>query len=60
MITRQQCEEDLNEMGIPEDDKQSNGGRIPDDAQYGAWIRRNDPVMFNVYVNEQLREYGQL
>ena len=38
----------LNEVGIPDDDKKSNGGRIPDNAEYGEWLRRNDPIAFNV------------
>lgn len=38
----------LNELGVPEDDKKSNGGRIPDHALYGTWLRRNDPIAFRV------------
>jgi hypothetical protein len=50
--TRAEYEEWLNELGTPEDDKKSNGGRIPDDSNYGAWTRRHDPVAFNVGFNE--------
>lgn len=42
----------LNELGIPEDDKASNGGRIPDNAQYGNWLRKHDPIAFNVGFRE--------
>jgi hypothetical protein len=41
-------ERNLNELGIPEDDKKSNGGRISDHAKYGTWLRRNDPIVFNL------------
>ena len=42
----------LNEIGIPEDDKKSNGGRIPDHCNYGVWLQRNDPIAFNVGFRE--------
>lgn len=48
-------EEHLNEIGIPEDDKKSNGGRIPDHCQYGSWLRRNDPIAFNSGFMEDRR-----
>ena len=38
----------LNEIGIPEDDKKSNGGRIPDHSKYGSWLYKNDTIAFNV------------
>lgn len=46
MITMKQFEEELNEYPIPKEDRKSNGGRIPDHAKYGAWLRRNDPIAF--------------
>jgi hypothetical protein len=46
----------LNELGVPREDMRSEGGRIPDNAQYGAWIKRNDPVAFNVGFQEWKRE----
>lgn len=55
-MTRKEYAEWLNELGVPEDDKQSNGGRIPDNAKYGEWTRRNDPVAFNVGFQEKVRE----
>jgi hypothetical protein len=47
----------LNELDIPKDDKKSNGGRIPDNADYGKWLQRNDPIAFNVGYNEWISEY---
>jgi hypothetical protein len=37
----------LNEIGVPNNDKKSNGGRIPDTAKYGNWLYKNDPIAFN-------------
>jgi len=42
----------LNGFGIPEDDKRSNGGRISDHAKYGTWLRKNDPIAFEVGFRE--------
>ncbi|TVQ92661.1 MAG: hypothetical protein EA393_03175 [Bacteroidetes bacterium] len=36
----------LNELGIPEDQKKSNGGHIPDYVKYGTWLRVNDSEKF--------------
>lgn len=49
---KKQYEEYLNELGAPEDDKKSNGGRIPDHAKYGSWLRRNDTIAFEVGYRE--------
>ena len=46
----------LNEIGIPEDDKKSNGGRIPDHVKYGEWLQRHDPIAFNVGYSEYSRD----
>ena len=46
----------LNEIGIPEEDKRSNGGRIPDHSKYGAWLRKNDPIAFNVGYHDFVRD----
>lgn len=51
-LTRAAYAEWLNEIGTPEDDKRSNGGRIPDGARFGDWTRRNDPIAFNVGLRE--------
>jgi hypothetical protein len=45
-------EEYLNELGVPEDDKRSNGGNVLDSARYGSWMRRTDKVAFNVGYQE--------
>jgi hypothetical protein len=50
--TRTAYEAYLNEIGIPEDDKRSNGGRIPDRAKYGTWLRNQDPIAFNAGYND--------
>lgn len=42
----------LNEMPIPIDDCKSCGGRIPDHANYGDWLRKNDPIAFEVGFRE--------
>lgn len=52
MYRKKDYEELLNEIGIPEDDKKSNGGRIPDNSKYGSWIRRNDPIAFEVGIRD--------
>lgn len=52
-MSKKEYEEYLNELGIPEDDKKSNGGRIPDNAKYGSWLRRNDPIAFNVGYSDK-------
>lgn len=54
--TRKQIEMYLNEMSTPYMDLKSHGGRVPDSAKYGSWLRRNDPVAFNVGYNDYKRE----
>ena len=54
--TRAEHEEWLNEIGTPEDDKRSNGGRVPDHAMWGHWMRCHDPIAFNVSFNEHKQE----
>lgn len=46
--TKKDYEEWLNELEAPQSDLRSNGGRIPDRSKYGTWMRRNDPIAFNV------------
>jgi hypothetical protein len=53
---RYQYEEELNDIGAPDDLKKSNGGRMPDNANYGTWLRNNDPIAFNVGYNEWCME----
>lgn len=51
-------EYNLNELTIPYDDLKSNGGRIPDNTQYGTWLRRNDPISFRIsYREAELETY---
>ena len=54
-MTRKEYEEYLNEQGIPSHDLKSEGGRVPDTAKYGRWLRRNDPVAFNVGYEDEKR-----
>ena len=42
----------LNSIGVPNDDRKSEGGRIPDFAKYGNWLRKNDPIAFCVGYQE--------
>lgn len=57
MNTKRDYEEWLNDLDIPFEDLKSNGGLVPDGAKYGAWMRRNDPIAFNVGYGEWVREY---
>lgn len=52
---RKDYEEYLNEIGTSRDDLYSYGGRIPDRCKYGTWLRKNDPIAFNVEFNEFMR-----
>lgn len=54
--TKQNYEAWLNELGVPDDDKKTLGGRIPDYAKYGSWLRRNDPIAFEVGYNDWKKE----
>ena len=53
--TQKAYQEYLNSFGVPNDDKKSEGGRIPDFAKYGNWLRKNDPIAFNVGYQEWAR-----
>jgi hypothetical protein len=55
MKTKKEFEEYLNEIGIQEDDKKSNSGRIPDNAKYGSWLRNHDPIAFNTGYFDYIR-----
>ena len=52
LATRKEYEKWLNELGTPKEDLKSEGGRIPDTARYGNWLRRHDPIAFNVGYQE--------
>jgi len=49
----------LNEIGCPDHDLKSNGGRVPDVSKYGTWLRRNDPIAFEVGFSEFVQEEGE-
>ena len=55
-MNKKQYEEYVNEIGIPNDDKKSNGGRIPDHCKYGTWTRISDPIAFNCGLNDENRK----
>lgn len=59
-MTKRQYVEWLNELGVPAEDCKSEGGRIPDGAHYGAWLRRNDPIAFEVGWQEWKRNHDWL
>ena len=54
MKTKKEYEEWLNELGCPDDDHPDSGGRCSWDGvrNYGSWLRRNDPIAFQVGFNE--------
>ncbi len=54
--SKNEYEKWLNELEVPFHDCKSNGGRIRDNAKYGSWIRRNDPIAFQVGYNEWARQ----
>ena len=55
-FTKYDYENYLDELGIPFAELKTNGGRIPDHAAYGRWVRINDPIAFNVGFQEYKRE----
>lgn len=50
--------EHLNEIGVPEYDKQENNGRVPThfNNAYGIWLEKNDPIAFQVGLQEYILE----
>lgn len=56
-VTKESYVNFLNEVGTPDDDKKSNGGRVPDNCKYGSWLRRNDPIAFSVGYREKVKEF---
>lgn len=56
-LTRSGFERHLNDMGVPEDQRRSNGGPVGDaTVNYGSWLRKNDVTAFNVMLNEWIRK----
>lgn len=58
MITRQEYVKHLNEGGCPDHDKRILGGRCNSNF-YGQWLRKHDPIAFNIgfgeYVAQRLK-----
>lgn len=56
-MTKNDFERELNELGPPEREHPDNGGRLTwaGVRKYGTWLRRNDPIAFNVGYQEQQR-----
>ena len=56
-MTKKEYELDLNEIGPPNHDHPENGGRVPWHMvdKYGTWLRKNDPIQFEVGYNERER-----
>jgi hypothetical protein len=52
MVTKKDYEDYLNDLGAADRDLKSSGGRIPDNAKFGTWLRRNDPIAFEVGFGE--------
>jgi hypothetical protein len=57
-MTKRQYEELLNDCGAPDHDHPKNRGRVPLNFvnKYGTWLRKNDPIAFEVGYREQLTE----
>jgi len=53
--TKKMAEDYLNEMGCPDHDHPENGGRVSWKMvnKYGTWLRKHDPIAFEVYYQEQ-------
>ena len=49
-------ERHLNQEGIPEAQKKSKGGQIPDYVKYGTWLRVNMPDQFEEGYQEWKRK----
>lgn len=54
---KQDYEEFVNGLPIPDANLKSNGGRIPDKAKYGTWLKKNDPIAFNVGYGEWIPKH---
>jgi hypothetical protein len=52
--TKAQYESYLNDLGTPSSDHPDNGGRVSLKMinKYGTWLRKNDPIAFEVGYNE--------
>jgi hypothetical protein len=56
-MTKKEYEKELNEIVPPDHDHPKNKGRVPWSmvGKYGTWLRKNDPIMFEVGYNERER-----
>lgn len=55
--SKAEYENSINDIPVPHEETQSAGGRIPDHTtRYGSWLRRNDPIAFEVGYQEWARE----
>jgi len=54
-MTKKELVEWLNEVGPPAHNHPENDGRIPWRMvnRYGEWLRRKDPIAFQVLYNER-------
>lgn len=60
-ITKAWYEQYINDVPVPESDKKSNGGEIPDHVtKWGTWLRKNDPISFNMGYNENKAMYEKM
>lgn len=53
--TMKQHEDYLNQLEAPEGTSSLSKRRIKEGG-YGTWLRRNDPIQFEVSYREQLKE----
>ncbi len=60
--TKKDAEEDLNDMGCPDRDHPENGGRVSWRMinKYGTWLRKHDPIAFEVNRQERQQEMNSL
>ena len=59
--TKKDYVEYLNEIGVPEHDHPENGGRVTWSYinKYGEWLKKNDPIAFEVGYSEWKNEYAK-
>lgn len=59
-MSKKEFELVLNETGCPYHDHPKDGGRVPFSYvnRYGEWLRKNDPVAFDVLYNETTLHCG--
>ena len=55
--TKLAYQQHLNEIGTPQAELRSNGGRVYDFAKWGNWMRKNDPIAFEVGFRDWKNNY---